>query len=437
VKGRFSAAIVAFAIATAFVSVGRALPEFFVQLRDPSLLGSAGATMLLHTFGFSFILGLCAATAAAALLLAAWRTRLRGASDWHVGLAATFIAVCLVGRIGVSLDPIAWLCAAVLCLLLDRDDVWSSAAIVATVAAWSLLQGGATMGALLVTLAALANMIERRRFDAALARQWLTAAACIAFSLVQLHGSALSFYGAHALYLDSLLGGAQRDRLWVGPLNASDLGFAAIVVMAGLYGIRRRGRLADAFAFFALLLLSLVDARNLPFFGIVGAPIVADAVASYYLEKRERPAGSLAAYGIAFAAAACAFIAAITAAEPKIVAWPKPAAAPLLASLLSKPGAHRILCVQPRWCDGLAQLRNRGLSVVLDDRAGTAQPLSRRIQRDVEDAAGNWQEELRRANIDGILADQNDRLVSLLHAYGWHASITSGGAIFLQRLNDR
>src|SRR5581483_9744982 len=50
---------------------------------------------------------------------------------------------------------------------------------------------------------------------------------------------ALSFYGAHALYLDSLLGGAQRDRLWVGPLNAPDLGFAAILVTAGLYGLRR------------------------------------------------------------------------------------------------------------------------------------------------------------------------------------------------------
>ena len=120
-KGRFSAAIVAFAVATAFISVGRALPEFFVQLRDPNLLGGKDATWLLHTFGFSFVLGLCAAITAAALLLAAWRTRLRGASDWHVGLAATFIALCLVGRIGVSLDPVAWFCIAAICLLLDRD----------------------------------------------------------------------------------------------------------------------------------------------------------------------------------------------------------------------------------------------------------------------------------------------------------------------------
>jgi hypothetical protein len=389
-RGRFSAAIVAFAVATAFISAGRALPEFFVQLRDPNLLGGKGATWLLHTFGFSFVLGLCAVTAAAALLLAAWRTRLRGASDWHVGLAATFIALCLMGRAGVSLDPIAWLCAAAICLLLDRDDASSSAAIVAITAAWSVLQGGATMGALIVTLAAIASLLERR-LDAPAVRKLLVAAACVAVSLVQVHAGIFSAHGSHALYLDSMLRGAQRERLWVGAISAQDLGFAAIVVVAGLYGIRRRGRLGDAFVFFALLALALVDARNLPFFGIVAAPIVADAVASYYLEKRERPAGSLAAYGLAFAAAAFAFIAAVTAVEPKVVAWPRPAVA----------------------------------------------LVARRIQHDVANAVGNWPDELRHVNVDSIFADQNDRLVSLLHARGWNSSITTGGAIFLQKLTDR
>ncbi len=435
-KGRFSAAIVAFAVATAFISAGRALPEFFVQLHDPNLLGGKAATWMLHTFGFSFVLGLCAATAAAALLLAAWRTRLRGASDWHVGLAATFIALCLVGRLGVSLDPIAWVCAAAICLLLDRDDLWSSAAIVALTATWSALQGGATMGALVVTLAATASLLERRRFDTRAITKLAVAAACIAVSLVQLHAGIFSAYGAHALYLDSLLAGAQRDRLWVGAISAQDIGFAAIVVVAGLYGIRRRERLGDAFVFLALLVLSLVDARNLPLFGIIAAPIVADAVASYYLEKRERPVGSLAAYGLAFAAAALAFIATITAVQPKIVAWPRPGVAPLLSMLLARPGAHYVLCVQPRWCDAASSLVKTRLSVVLDDRAGVAAPLARRIQHDVENAVGNWKEDLRRANIDGILTDQDNRLISLLHADGWASTLSSDGTVLLQRLGQ-
>jgi hypothetical protein len=435
--GRFSAAIVAFAVATAVVTAGGALPEFFVQLRDPNLLGGAIYTWLLHTFGFALVLGVSAVITAAAILLAAWRTRLRGASDWHVGLAAILISLCLVGRLGVSLDPIGWLCIAAICLLVDRDDAWSAGAIVAITAAWSLLQGGATLGALLVTLVAITALIERRRFDANVVRKLGTAAACIVVSLVQLHSGVFAAYGAHALYLDSLLRGAQRDRLWLGAFSPQDLGFAAIVVIAGWYGIRRRGRLSDSFLFFALLLLCLVDSRNLPFFGIVAAPVVADALASYYLQRRELPRGSLAGYALAFAAAACAFVALITAAQPKSIAWPSPAVTPLLSSLLHQPGRHLVLCVQPRWCDAASSLRTRALSVVLDDRAGVAGPLARRIQRDVADAAGNWQQDLRRENIDGILADKDSRLISLLHADGWESSISSGGAILLQKLTKQ
>lgn len=436
-NGRFSAAIVAFAIATAFVAAGHTLPEFFIQLRDPNLLGGGVYSWLLHAFGFSFVLGVCATLAAAALLLAAWRTRLRGASDWHVGLAAIFIALCLMGRVGVSLDPIAWLCAASICLLLDRDDLWSMVAIVAVTACWSLLQGGATLGALLVTLAALAGLIENRRFDASVVRKLAAAAACIVVSLVQLHSGPLTAYGAHALYLDSLLSGAQRDRLWTGAISAQDLGFAGIIVIAGWYGIRRRGRLSDALAFFALLVLSLVDARNLPFFGIVAAPAVADALASYYLEKRDRPAGSIAAYGLAFAAAACAFVGVVTALQTKTIAWPNPAVTPLLSSLLREPGRHRILCVQPRWCDAVSLFRSRTMSVVLDDRAGVTGRAARHIQSDVSGTVGNWQEDLRRANVDGILAEQDSRLIALLHADGWESTISSGGAVLLKRLGNQ
>lgn len=435
--GRFSAAIVAFATATAFVTSARALPEFFIQLRDPNLLGGNEAAWLVRTFGFPFVMSLCAVIVAAALLLAAWRTRLRGATDWHVGLAAILIALCFMGRIGVSLDPIAWLCAAAICLLLDRDDLWSSAATVALVAFWSLTQGGATAGALIVALSAAGYIIEKRRLDSAVIAKLIAVAACIVISLVQLRSGLFYAYGAHALYLDSLLGGAQRDRLWAGAFTPQNIGFAAIVVIAGWYGIRRRGRAGDALTFFAFLLLSLADARNLPLFGIVAGPVVADALASYYLRKRERPAGSLSAYGVAFAAAACAFVAAVTVMQPKIIAWPRPATMTLLSTLLDQPGEHHILCIQPRWCDSAAFLRSGKISVLLDDRAGTAAPVARKIQRDVAGAIGNWQEDLRRANIDGILADQDNRLVSLLHADGWESTISSGGEILLRKLGKQ
>lgn len=437
-SARFSAAIVAFAVATAFVSAGGVLPEFFVQLRDPNLLGGPLFGWLLHTFGYPFVLGLCAATAAAALLLAAWRTRRRGAASWHAGLAALLVALCLLGRFGVSLDPIGWFCAAAICLLLDRDDVWSAVAIVALTAAWSALQGGGTLGVLIAVLVAVAALIQSRRFDARAGRALIVAAGCASVTVFQLHAAPFTAYGAHALYLDSLLGGAQRDRLWTGAISPQDLGFAALVVLAGWYGIRRREHLADALLFFALLALSLVDARNLPYFGVIAAPIVADAVASYYVERRAAPVAKLLpAYAIAFAAAAACFIAVLTAVEPKTIVWPRPAVAPLLSALDRIPGPHRILCVQPRWCDAASALTTRAISVVLDDRAGSSDAGSRNVQSDVANALGNWQDELRHANVDGILTAQDDKLVSLLHSQGWASRIQSSGTVLLQRFVNR
>jgi len=431
---RFSAAIVAFAVATAFVAAGGALPEFFVQLRDPNLLGGTLWEWILRTFGFAFVIGLCAALTAAAVLLAAWRTRLRGASDWHCGLAAIFIALCLTGRLGVSLDPIGWVCAAAICLLLDRDDNWSVAAIVAIGALWSLLQGGATLGALLTILATCAALIESRRFDARVSRKLIAAAGCTIVALAQLHGNVWGGYGAHALYLDSLLSGAQRDRLWVGSISAQDVGFAAIVVVAGWYGIRRRGHLTDAFTFFALFALALVDARNLPYFGLLGAPIVADAVASYYVERRTVPAGKLPGYAIAFAAAACAFVAALTAFEPKTVQWPRPDSAPLLAMLWHDGARHRVLCIQPRSCDAASYERATQVAVVLDDRGGIATMRARRIERDVANALGSWRSELRAAGVDAIVAKEDDPIVSLLDAAHWQRARTCADGVLLQRI---
>jgi hypothetical protein len=124
--------------------------------------------------------------------------------------------------------------------------------------------------------------------------------------------------------LDALASGAQRDALWGSSLTVPSLGFALMLIVAGWYGIRRKAQGAEALTFFGLLALSLLDARNLPYFGIVAAPVVADAVASFYLGTRTFPVGSVRQYFITFAAASAAFVATLTANEPKTMQWPAP-----------------------------------------------------------------------------------------------------------------
>jgi hypothetical protein len=423
-NGRFAPAIVAFAVATGAVTHPRLLPEFLVQIHDPNTLGGPVYAYLLQTFGYAIVAGLCAILAAATVLLVAWRTRMRGASDWHAALAAVLVALCLIPRWGVSLDPVGWACAAGFCLLLDRDDVASAINGIAVLVTWTVLQGGATLGALLAVIA-LADGTNRRRI--------LFTAAAVIIGVAQLHALPWHAYGAHALYLDSLLGGAQRDRIWSGGFSVPGLAFTAMLALAGWYGVKRRARAADAIAFFTLLLLSLGDARNLPYLGIVGAPVVADAVASFYVNVRTAPVTTVRQHFVTFAACAIAFAAILAVTEPKVTIWPEAPGEPavLLKKLGADSHAHRLLCTQPRWCDGV-HLVFAQIHPFLDDRAGLASMRARRVQVDVVHASGAWRKELHRAGIDAIIAGNDEQVVALLASTGWRAEASDGTRVLLR-----
>src|SRR6185437_12249166 len=195
-------------------------------------------------------------------------------------------AVCLTARFGVSLDPVGWMCAAGFALALERKWRAASAFALGIVLLWSLLQGGAPLASLIAVLSFAGAWIDARAFDGDVRNKAVVAGAAVVLGMLQLHAAPWHAYGAHALYLDSMFPGAQRDRLWDGGFTFNTLAFSAIIITAGWYGVRRRERTADAFQFFALMLLAMVDARNLPYFGLLAAPIVADAAASYYVGER-------------------------------------------------------------------------------------------------------------------------------------------------------
>jgi hypothetical protein len=431
---RFGAALVAFAVAAAVAVHGPLLSEFLVQVRDPNLLGGPIFGFVLRHFGYAVVLGLCGALAAAAVLLVAWRTRERGASDWHATLAAAIAGLCLTPWFGVSLEPIGWVCAAATCLLLDRDDDTALLALIVIVLFWSLLQGGGTLGALLAICALAGRLLDDRRFTPAVRRRTIYACAAVLVGFPQLHELPWHAYGAHALYLDGLRNGASRDVIWNGSITPAALGFCAIVIVAGWYGLRRRNRIGDAIAFFALLLLALVDARNLPYFAIAATAPAVDALASFYVSSRVLPRGSTLGYSRTFLAFALLFMAFLAVTEPKAVIWPSASQQPaaLLAQLRSEPGEHRLLCTQPRWCDGVDVIV-RGTSVIADDRTGWMTRNALRVNRDVARTSGRWRSELRSERIDRVIADDDDGVVTLLQACGWKTTAADGSRVLLAR----
>lgn len=330
---RFGATIVASAIALAVVSHSGVLPEFLVQVNDPNMLGGALFGFLLKTFGYATVSAFCAVLSGATVLLVAWRTRARGAPDFYAAIAAALAALCLIGRLGVSLDPLGWIFAAAFALVLERSGRENNARALCIVALWMLLQGGALMAGLLALLAFAGAWIDARAFDDAVRYKGVLARNAIILGALQLHSAPWHAYGPHIFYLDAFVPGAQRDVLWSGGLSLQSACFWVLVVVAGCYGVHRRGRAVDALSFFAFMLLTIADARNLPYFGIVAAPIAADAAASYFVDMRRFPSGSFARYAMVVAAAALAFMAWFRVTEPKIAAWPRPADQP--ASLIS------------------------------------------------------------------------------------------------------
>lgn len=429
---RYFAAIVAFAVATAFATHTQLLPELLVQLRDPNLLGGPLFAAMLKSFGYAFVLATCAVLTGGALLLTAWRTRMRGAPDTYAALAAVLAAICLTGRFGVSLDPLGWMCAAAFALLLERRGRVALTLALAVVTVWSLVQGGAPLAALLALLAFAGAWIDARAFTTGVREKAVLAAGSIVLGMLQLHAAPWHAYGAHALYLDSLLPGAQRNHLWNGGFSVNSLAFCGLIITAAWYGVRRRGNITDALVFFALMLLAMADARNLPYFGLLAAPIVADAAASYYVGGRSMPTGSFTGYAAAFSACAFTFIATIIGTEPKDAMWPQAVEQPakLLVALAADRREHVLLCEQPRWCDGTGEIFPQ-IHALVDDRAGWADAYNLHAQEDAVGTHGTWRNELANRHVDAVIAKSDANIVALLTQVGWRTQRSDGARVLL------
>lgn len=431
---RFGATIVAFALAIAVVSRAAVLPEFLVQVHDPNMIGGPLFAFLLKTFGYSIVSALCGVLCGATVLLVAWRTRARGTPDLYAALAAILAALCMSGRLGVSLDPIGWICAAAFALVLERDGRAVNPRALAIVVIWALLQGGATMAGLLALLALAGALIDVRRIDDTVRFKGVLARNSIVLGALQLHAWPWHAYGPHIFYLDAFASGAQRDPLWTGGFSLEMASFCVMAIAAGWYGVHRRGRAADALTFFVMMLLAIADSRNLPYFGIVAAPIVADAAASYYVDMRAFPHESLRRYCVAVCAAAFCFMAWFAATQPKAAIWPRPAEQPssLLLALAKDHRSHELLCVEPRWCDG-AQTAFPNVHPLIDDRAGIAPRTLLRAQADAVATRGRWRRELAQAGVDAVIAKKDSNIVALLTSTGWRETKADKTRVLLHR----
>ncbi len=428
------AALAALAVAALVVARGPVLPGALLQFHDPRLLGGVVLHALVHTAGFAFALALCAAFTGLALLLASRRTRERGAPDTFAALTAIVIAACLFDRAGLGLQPIAWTFTALVALMLEWRERRAWYAVVPVLYAWGLIDGAATFGVLLAVVAAAGATIDSRlladrsrQWSARLRDRWIVAAASI--PVVFVHGTRLSatFYGARALYLDGLLPGAERLHLFTTGAHLPAIAFLTLVVLAAWYGVRRRHRAADALIFVIGVPLAVLDARMLPFVALVLAPVVADAMASYYVYRRTVPAASFSALVLPTLAAVAVFVIVVTVAEPRRFTLPDPPSLPvaLAKRLAGQSGRRRVVCARPIWCDAVSALARGDVVAVMDGRSGRAAPPERRIQARFEGLRPGWQAALQAADVNAVIAPADSPATVLLRLSGrWRAVAT-------------
>jgi hypothetical protein len=201
----------------------------------------------------------------------------------------------------------------------------------------------------------------------------------------------------------------------VAPLAYRSGGYA-ILLLVTLLGLRGQ-RLHDILFFAAAAVLALLDGRYLPLFGIVAAPLAAEAAARAKLfpQNLVRVAALVLGAGLAAGTAWNVYAPPASAFSP----------AELTAALDASGDAPRVYCGRLEWCDYIAAAQGRA-SAFMDERVELYSPSAVETQLAIARLKPKWRERLAAAGIDTVLVDRRSALDALLsRSAGWSRA---GGA---------
>lgn len=407
------------------LAVGRTLPSLYALAGDAHIGAGFFARTLLSAHAGWAVSATCAIATAGTIVTVQYAVFLRGSNSRTAFFAGALALLCMSTRLGISFESIDWLAFAWIVVLLERRarEIY---AVPVTALASGLLTGGATFIALLCICTFAGVWLHERRFSRVVRTFGFTAAASTVAAFLQF-GWPWNLYGARALYLDTLSVGNERVPLFQLNLNAAIVAFAAILVLAGWFGIQRIRFGSDAIAFFAFALLAMIDARALPFFAIVAIPMLAQSINSVSAAAFSKSTGR-------WLAGAAVLLVAISWTFPWRAGLPPSPDSPLALArrALADEGHALILCTRSSWCDAATQF---GLEPLVDDRSGFTHVGKRELLRRVDNADGDWQGSLLRANVAAIIAPADAPIASLLWRRYWRqaAADDSGRVLFERR----
>jgi hypothetical protein len=350
-----------------------------------------------------------------ALALVEFRAR-RSASEFFAFAAAAFAGATFLSSLRTGSGALGWLVAAAFVLALTaRRPIGAVSAVLLAVLWCNLSAAGFFAPCLAACVAAGRTLDERANARAPATRTaWLAVAGCVLALFLTPAGAAFVTLAPLAFHF----GGAPGP-VSVAPL-AYRIGFSACLLAATFFGLRGCAK-GDILATLGMLVVALLDGRLLPLFGIVAAPVIAQAA----MRAVRPPSAALAS------ALSCAFIAVVAFGGWSAARSSASDAAPrdVVAALSSDGRAHRVLCTRLEWCGSALAAGDSHLAVFMDQREAAYPPKVRDDQHSIASASSTWRAKVRGFDIDAIVVDRHASLAGLLElGDGWARRAEQGDA---------
>jgi hypothetical protein len=339
-----------------------------------------------------------------ALALVELRAR-RNASEFFAFAASAFAAATFLSNLRSGSGAFGWLVAAAFVLAVTSRRPLGAVCAVLLAVLWCNLSSVGFFAPWLALCVALGRTLDESASAPETRWAWLAVAGCAIALFLTPGGTAFVTLAPLAFHVAGTPAPAS-----VAPL-AYRIGFSACLLVATFFGLRGCAK-GDILATLAMLIVALLDGRILPLFGIVAAPVLAQAAMR---ALRSVPVRIESGLSLAFVAVVAfgGWSAARASASDTV---PRD----VLAALSSDGRAHRVLCTRLEWCGSALAAGDSHLTVFMDQREAAYPQKVREDQHSIASAAGNWRSKVRGFDIDAIVVDRHVSLAGLLElGDGW------------------
>jgi hypothetical protein len=163
--------------------------------------------------------------------------------------------------------------------------------------------------------------------------------------------------------------------------------------------------------FVVFLVAAVLDARMAPFFAIAVTP---ELIARYTSNVRVPAIPAL-----------CFAVLAIVL---TVIVPPRSDSAKLFDSLATDGRPHRVVCIQPSWCNPVANLRSNGITALTVGVPAASSEKDRLLQQRIDQDTSSIGKDLREAQADALIANEQTAGPALLVAEGgWRVAARDAG----------